>query len=89
MENVTKHTDLETQLALAIADVVEVYFKDQFDPADPSMDAAGGRAAWNQQAEEAVGALELSLHDSSVMKNLVKTVLQFEEMLHNGEFYDE
>ena len=61
-------------------DVVCDGFKGQFDPADPSMDASGGRAVWDAQCEAACEVLG---------EKVTELIMQIEEDLHLGQFYSE
>ncbi len=61
----------------AMLDVVCDGFKGQFDPADPSMDAAGGRAAWDAQCEYACEHLG---------EKVEELLMQIEEHLHQGQY---
>ena len=65
--------ELQTML-----DVVCDNFKSQFDPADPSMDASGGRAVWDAQCEAACERLG---------EKVTELIMQIEEDLHLGQFY--
>lgn len=67
--------ELQTML-----DVVCDGFKGQFDPADPSMDASGGRAVWDAQCEAACERLG---------EKVEELIMQIEEDLHLGQFYSE
>ena len=67
--------ELQTML-----DVVCDGFKAQFDPSDPSMDASGGKAVWEQQCETACEVLG---------EKISELIMQVEEDLHLGQFYSE
>lgn len=62
----------------AAIDMICDGWKQQFNPSDPSMDAAGGRGAWDAQCEAACEDLA-DLVESLIMKT--------ESALHNGEYY--
>jgi hypothetical protein len=56
-------------------------FKSQFDPMDPSMDAAGGRQVWEAQCDAACepgGVLD---------EKIEAIIMQAEEDLHSGKYY--
>jgi hypothetical protein len=53
-------------------------FKSQFDPMDPSMDASGGKQAWEAQCDEACVVLG---------EKIEQLIMQVEEDLHLGQFY--
>jgi hypothetical protein len=65
--------ELQTML-----DVVCDGWKSQFDPKDPSMDASGGKPAWEAQCEAACEVLG---------EKITKLIMQVEEDLHLGQFY--
>jgi hypothetical protein len=65
--------ELQTML-----DVVCDGWKSQFDPNDPSMDASGGKPAWEAQCEAACEVLG---------EKITKLIMQVEEDLHLGQFY--
>ena len=71
----TGSAELQTML-----DVVCDGFKAQFDPKDPSMDASGGKAVWEQQCETACEVLG---------EKIQELIMQVEEDLHLGQFYTE
>jgi hypothetical protein len=64
----------ELQTAL---DVICDGWKAQFDPGDPSMDAAGGRPAWDAQCEAACEELGAKIEE---------LVMQIEDDLYNGDY---
>ena len=56
-------------------------WKSEFDPMDPSMDAAGGRQVWEAQCDEACepgGVLD---------EQIEAIIMQAEEDLHSGKYY--
>jgi hypothetical protein len=65
--------ELQTML-----DVVCDGWKSQFDPNDPSMDASGGKPAWEAQCEAACEVLG---------EKITELIMQVEEDLHLGQFY--
>ena len=68
--------ELQTML-----DVVCDSWKMQFDSSDPSMDAAGGKSAWEAQCEMACERLG---------EKIEEVIMQVDESdLHDGEFYSE
>ena len=64
----------ELQTAL---DVICDGWKSQFDPGDPSMDAAGGRPVWEKQCEAACEELGTKIEE---------LVMQIEDDLYNGDY---
>ena len=64
----------ELQTAL---DIICDGWKGQFDPGDPSMDAAGGRPAWDKQCEAACEDLG---------KRIEALIFEIEDDLHNGDY---
>ncbi len=67
--------ELQTML-----DVVCDSWKMQFDSSDPSMDAAGGKSAWEAQCEMACERLGEKIEEA---------IMQVESDLHDGQFYSE
>ena len=67
--------ELQTML-----DVVCDDWKSQFDPADPSMDAAGGKSVWEAQCEVACEDLGMKIEE---------LIMQVADKLHNGEYFKE
>jgi len=53
------------------------HFKSQFNPMDPSMDAAGGKPAWDAQCDAACEDLE---------KKINSLIMDVEEDLHDGVY---
>ncbi len=68
----TGSAELQTML-----DVVCDGWKSQFDPQDPSMDASGGKPAWEKQCDFACEVLG---------EKITELVMEIEEKLHRGEF---
>ena len=54
-------------------------WKSQFDSSDPSMDAAGGKSAWEAQCEMACERLGEKIEEA---------IMQVESDLHDGQFYE-
>lgn len=72
LDHGTGSAELQTML-----DVVCDGWKSQFDPQDPSMDASGGKPAWDAQCDSASEYLG---------EKIEELVMQVEEQLHRGEF---
>lgn len=63
-----------------LLDVIFEGWKYQYNPHDPSMDAAGGKQAWESQCEMACEVLG---------EKIEELIAQVEEDLHLGKFYSE
>ena len=61
-----------------LLDVVCDSWQSQFNPSDPSMDAAGGKSTWVHQCEMACDVLG---------EKIEEIIMQVEENLHNGEYF--
>jgi len=70
------YVSVSTELQ-AMLDAVCDGWKSQFDPKDPSMDAAGGKPAWDAQCDYACEVLG---------EKIEELLMQVEEVLHRGEF---
>lgn len=60
-----------------LLDVVCDGWKSQFNPRDPSMDAAGGKSVWEHQCDMACDDLGMKIEE---------LIMQVEKELHDGQF---
>lgn len=79
-KKVVKESNLANDLPAMLADMVQSSWEELYDDADPSMQHAGGKQAWDQQVADA--AEEFATRVNALLEEIENKLVQ-------GEFYFE